>query len=64
MVLILIACFAALSLGVLLIGIGCVKDAFTPTVTERVECGDRAVETRYRGAKHVEKHIDTRNLMS
>lgn len=48
---ILVGSFVCLSVGVLLIGIGCVKEAFTPTTVHRVEAGQTAVETRYRGIK-------------
>ena len=44
----LVASFAVLSTGCLLLGIAAVKDAWTPVKVERVEIGDRAVETRTR----------------
>jgi hypothetical protein len=43
---IVVGSFACLSVGILCIGVACVKEAFWPVPTKRIECGSAAVETR------------------
>lgn len=47
---IILASAIGLSLGILLLGIAAVKEAFTSTVVTRVEAGNVAVETRARAS--------------